>query len=652
MLEEAMENSISNSTAMKDAKDKLQGDMRRLKTATSEAKYELVVSHYSATWYKSTTDSLERIASILVSTTLAVEQEKKVIHMSKIASQFDAARSDEKQVSAEVPVMVETTGSEDPQNEQHLERCATESREYLLPAKTPYSSVQRINYKLLPIVQQSVSPHVNTFLSVCCRCFCALQYRMSKNKVFSSHLEFMEDMEEDKYLASCSSNELHDLMLTAVDELKKLEFTLQRSVERYKGHPKEEHYLVYTLVFTLMECGHEILKLDQYTKDLISKRTKNRRLWIPNVSFMTLLSKTSRLAKGSSPATQAFLDNKDNNLLPDMRRTASRMHQDPEIIKYDEQEDDFDDIESSYQGSDYEEPLQNAVARRRWKRALMSFNRWLQYDPTRYAFKFALSMEIIALAAWLPVPGLNTLYNLNHGQWALISGMVISSLTMGASLLQSGIRIIATIIAALWAYLGLLAAQQTGPYILSLMILVFAGPFWYVFLGTKFSRLGMICLLTLVVVVNTGHQNSYNNALFDVVWKRTLAAIFSVFVVMTVNYLFWPVWARDEMRKQLAMLIMDTGIYYFQVASLACHNNTTSKRWQITYEETEKESKVLQQRLDTITELFALSATEPRFTKAAFPREVYASIIDHERNILFWISHMKRSQVSIPSDVH
>lgn len=426
--------------------------------------------------------------------------------MSKVASQLDAARTDDKQVSAEVPVMAETTGSEDPQDEQHLRHRAAASREYLLPAKSPYSSAQRINYKLLPIVQQSVSPHVNAFLTVCCRCFCALQYRMSKNKVFSSHLELMEDMEKDQYLASCSSNELYDLMLTAVDKLKKLELTLQRGVERHKGRPKEEHYLVYTLVFTMMECGHEILKLDQYTKDLISKRTKNRRLWIPNVSFMTLLSKTSRFAKGSSPAIQAVLENQNSsNALPDMRRTASQMHQNPETVHYVEQDDDFDN-ESAYDESVYEEPLQNAPARQKWKRALMSSNRWLQYGPTRYAFKFALSMDIIALPAWLPVPGLNHWYNRNHGQAALISAMVISSLTMGATLLQSCIRIIVTIIASAWAYLGLLAAQQTSNYILAFMILVFACPFWYIIFGTKFSRIGMICLLTLVVVINTGHQ--------------------------------------------------------------------------------------------------------------------------------------------------
>lgn len=224
--------------------------------------------------------------------------------------------------------------------------------------------------------------------------------------------------------------------------------------------------------------------------------------------------------------------------------------------------------------------------------------------------------------------------------------MVVSNFTIGATLLQSMFRIVATIIGALWGYIALLAAHRTNPYILSVMVLVFAGPFWFIFLGSKYPRIGFISLLTLVVIVNTGHSDMYGETTFEIVWKRTVTAIIAVLVVMFVNYLMWPIWAREEMRKQLALLLMDTGIYYFQVASLACHNDTQSRRWQTTFKETEMASKSLRKRLDTVTELLAMSASEPRLTKSSFPRGVYSSILDHERNILFWISHMKRSQVS------
>ncbi|KAH8551931.1 hypothetical protein BGW37DRAFT_492938 [Umbelopsis sp. PMI_123] len=644
MLDENTINNNSDILVMKKAKDNLLGEMSRLRKAAAEAKYELVVSHYSADWYRSTTDSLEKIASILASTCLAVEQERKSFNANRLASSLGIARSNDCYISTGVPAVVRTRESEESLYQQHLRRRqSTSSTEYLNYPTSPYSTVQRIDYKLLPVIQHSINPHINAYMSICLRCFYAIHYRLTVNKLFSSHVKPVAETNEDEDLASCLTNDLQTLMATALGEFKQVESIIQDGVDRHKSHPREEHFLVYTFVFTLLECGYEILKLDQYTKDLLSKRTKYPNIWIPNVSLKKLLTKTSRLAKGSaSPAAQAIMENQDAIVLQDLRRTASRMRHDVETQSNREQDDDLSDIEK-----DYEIPLQNAPGRYWWNRGMLALTRWFQYGPTQYAFKFSITMEILALIAWLPVPGLNTWYTDNHGQWALLSAMVIFNFTVGSTLLQSGFRIAATIIGALWGYIALLAAHRTNPYVLSVMILIFAVPFWFIFLGSKYPRIGTISLLTLVVIINTGYQDLYNETTFEVVWKRTVTAIIAVLVVMAVSYLIWPIWAREEMRKELAMLLMDTGIYYFQVASLACHFDTKSQRWQTTFQETEQAAKSLQKRLDTVAELFALSSSEPRLTKAAFPREVYASIIDHERNILFWISHMKRSQTFI-----
>jgi len=639
-----------SNTPLSKMKAKLLGDMTCLRKAAAEAKYELIVSHYSTSWYKSTTKSLEKIVSILASTALALEQEKQIIIVNKLASNLGVPCSSGRYQTGEVysAMPAHTIDIDSPQQDQHLRsRRSVSSREYLNHPTSPYSTIQKVEYKHLPSIQQSINPHINSFLKTCIRCFCAIQYRLTKNKVFSSLAELMGQINEDQDLAVCSSDGLAVLMRKALKDFEQVEDIIQEGLDLQKSYPREEHYLVYTLVFTLSECGYEILKLDEYTKELVAKRTRYPRIWIPNVSFKQLLKKTSLITKGStSPVTQAILENQDAAVLTDMRRTASRMRQDPEVLSHHEEDEELDDIESNY-----EVPLQNAPGRHWWNRGLLTLMHWFQYGPTQYAFKFAVSMELLALPAWLPVPSLNTWYNDNHGQWALLSGMVVSNFTIGATMLQSLYRIIATIIGAVWGYIALLAANRSNPYILAVMVLIFAAPFWFIFLGSKYPRIGFISLLTLVVIVNTGHQDQYQETTFEIVWKRTVTAIIAVLVVMVVNYLLWPLWAREEMRKQLALLLMDTGIHYFQVASLACHNNTKSHRWQTTFRETEMASKSLQQQLDTVSELLNMSASEPRLTKAAFPREVYASIVDHERNILFWISHMKRAQTFISTGV-
>ncbi|KAJ2958862.1 hypothetical protein NQZ79_g5572 [Umbelopsis isabellina] len=624
---------------------KLQSDITALRKAAAEAKYELVVSHYSASWLKPTTKSIEKVASILVSTTLAVEEEKKIILVNNLAANLGRQR-----IINSNGAMTSSNNNDDDKEEQYestgLRRRSNASREYLTNPISPYSTIQKIEYKQLSSIQQAINPHVNEFLSICNRCFCAIQYRLSRYKVFSSDQELIENVMEDEDLSSIDNSNLKTLITNGLRKFQDVEKIIQNGMDRGKSHPQEDHFLVYTLVFSLSECGHEIMRLDDHTKELVGKRTRYPHIWIPKVSLKNLLKKTSRLAKGStSPATQAIMENQDAILLTDMRRTASRLHQDPHQALSDDK-DDMDDIEATY-GI----PLHNAPGKHWWNRVLLAMMHWFQYGPTQYAFKFAISMEILALPAWLPVPGLNNWYNENHGQWALLSGMVVSNFTIGATLLQSMFRIVATIIGAIWGYIALLAAHRTDPYILAVMVLVFAGPFWFIFLGSKYPRIGFISLLTLVVIVNTGHVDMYGETTFEIVWKRTVTAIIAVLVVMVVNYLMWPMWAREEMRKQLALLLMDTGIYYFQVASLACHSDTQSRRWQTTFKETELASKSLRKRLDTVTELLAMSASEPRLTKSSFPRAVYASILEHERNILFWISHMKRSQTFITTGV-
>ena len=56
-------------------------------------------------------------------------------------------------------------------------------------------------------------------------------------------------------------------------------------------------------------------------------------------------------------------------------------------------------------------PLQNIPGTHFWSRYLQILNDWLRTDPVRFAIKFTITMELLALMAWLPVQGANDLYN-------------------------------------------------------------------------------------------------------------------------------------------------------------------------------------------------------------------------------------------------
>jgi hypothetical protein len=385
-------------------KSKLQSDITALRKAAAEAKYELVVSHYSVNWLKPTTKSIEKIASILLSTTLAVEEEKRIILVNNLAANLGRQRT----INSGLSRLPSNDDMDDPYETYGLRRRSNASREVLTNPTSPYSTIQKIEYKQLPSIQQAINPHVNEFLSVCSRCFCAIQYRLSKYKVFSSHQELIEQVMQDEDLSSIDNDNLKTLMKNGLKKFFEVENIIQDGLDRCKTHPKEDHFLVYTLVFTLSECGYEIMRLDDHTKELVGKRTRYPRVWIPKVPLKNLLKRTSRLAKGStSPATEAIMENQDAILLTDMRRTASRMHQDP-VQALSNDTDEMDDVESIY-----EVPLQNAPGKHWWNKVLLALMHWFQYGPTQYAFKFAISMEILALPAWLPVIGLNNWYNVS-----------------------------------------------------------------------------------------------------------------------------------------------------------------------------------------------------------------------------------------------
>jgi hypothetical protein len=230
--------------------------------------------------------------------------------------------------------------------------------------------------------------------------------------------------------------------------------------------------------------------------------------------------------------------------------------------------------------------------------------------------------------------------------------MVVFNFTVGSTALQCFFRVLATIIGAVFGYLALLAAHRNeNPYVLAVMILIFQIPMWYTLLGSKYPRIGFISILTMAVITSTGYSDKYQESLFDPVWKRTLTAIFAILVVLIVDLLIWPVWARRTMRKHLSTLLIDTGIHYSKVASLVCQENTASYLYKSTLEDTEAGEKHLRKQLELVKQMLNLAEMEPRLTKGRFPIEVYRQILEHEQHILYWIEHLRKVQIFINTEI-
>lgn len=231
--------------------------------------------------------------------------------------------------------------------------------------------------------------------------------------------------------------------------------------------------------------------------------------------------------------------------------------------------------------------------------------------------------------------------------------MVVFNFTVGSTALQSFFRVFATVIGALAGYVCILVSNRNErPYALALMTLIMQIPMWYIMLGSKYPRIGFISLLTMAIISSTNYSNNvYSENLFDPVWKISFTALIAILVVLIVDQMIWPVWARKTVRIQLSNLLIDTGIQFSRVASLVCQENTQAHRYQMTLKEAQGNTAVLKRQHQLACQMLALAEMEPRITKGAFPIETYREILQHEQQILYWIEHLLISQAYISKDV-
>ncbi|KAI8146438.1 hypothetical protein BJV82DRAFT_643173 [Fennellomyces sp. T-0311] len=538
--------------------DKLKIATDAMQKAQREAKYEIVISNYRPAWYKPLTHSMERLANHIYGMSLALERAQRIMVRHQVQHElYDSERT--------------------------------------LVEKPAYKHISRLHASITPTTQE--------FLSTCIRALEQLQHTMAQQRAIpasfmgpqTGHVSLQETLEE-----------LHRRVL----------ITLHDEFEHEA--PMEEHFLVYTILYTLTAFGKDMVQLEKHVDELLQKKKSKWTVFWPQISLRQWLSRP-----------------------PSGNRTPE------EQVMLDQRAKEFEEIEKKVLS---QVPLQHRPGRHFWNRWLYRLSKFLQYGPTRYALKFTVTAELLALMAWLPIPGINHIYDNNHGQWALLSAMVVSNVTIGATALQCFFRIVATVIGAVCGYIVLLAAHRNeNPYALAVVVFVFQMPMWYVHLGTRYPRIGMISLLTMAVIVSAGFTDLFDETLIEPLWKRILTAVVAVLVVMGIEQIFWPTWARKLLVRHLSQLLIDTGIQYAEVTSLVCQDNILSPSYISSSSKICQSQRELERQCAMTKQMLGLAASEARPTKAPFPIKEYGQILELEKRVLYWIQHVYEAQIVAPT---
>jgi uncharacterized membrane protein YccC len=183
---------------------------------------------------------------------------------------------------------------------------------------------------------------------------------------------------------------------------------------------------------------------------------------------------------------------------------------------------------------------------------------WRPSPQTAFALRLAVA---VAAAIWIGhAPGLAD----NHPTWILITVLMLSQPTVGASLLKSLLRAIGTIAAAFTSILLFGLFSQDPPLLMAgLFIVQVVGA--YGFSGARFQYAWFVWAFTTAVVL--GDAMTGQGAVETVAFQRASMVGIGILLVFVVDSLLWPVRAESSLRESLASRSLVLGDAFRRIIS-------------------------------------------------------------------------------------
>ncbi|CEI88744.1 hypothetical protein RMCBS344292_03122 [Rhizopus microsporus] len=178
---------------------KLDADISKTQTARREAKYEIVVSYYRPTWYKSFATTLDSLSRYLYGFALTVEREGQIILQQRMGEHSH----DDNNVSID------------------MEELFTVNSRGAPNYYTRGSTVLEIEYKLISRLQHSVQPNVRRFIQICISVIQCIQHRLETNKAIPKKKQGYEKSEEHLDMAEAMKS-LQEAKITLENEYRQL----------------------------------------------------------------------------------------------------------------------------------------------------------------------------------------------------------------------------------------------------------------------------------------------------------------------------------------------------------------------------------------------------------------------------------------------
>ncbi|KAG0045210.1 hypothetical protein BGZ83_009555 [Gryganskiella cystojenkinii] len=197
------------------------------------------------------------------------------------------------------------------------------------------------------------------------------------------------------------------------------------------------------------------------------------------------------------------------------------------------------------------------------------FRAWESLQPFKseefkFGFKMAVALTFIGLWSWLQWS--STALATDRGQWAMMTVMAVLSPTVGATFSVCAMRIGGTLAGTIWALLTFLALPR-NPWVICAMMLIIAFLGIFLILETSHPKLGIIMLLSYSSITFIMYEAKTSETIYQVCYKRAITVIIGIIVSVIMNTFLWPILARRQLRKEIAILIGRQGVLFAEIVN-------------------------------------------------------------------------------------
>ncbi|KAF9539743.1 hypothetical protein EC957_005074 [Mortierella hygrophila] len=185
-------------------------------------------------------------------------------------------------------------------------------------------------------------------------------------------------------------------------------------------------------------------------------------------------------------------------------------------------------------------------------------------DEVRYGLKMAMALTFVGLWAWLGWT--YTLLAMDRGQWVMMTIVAVLSPTIGATFSVCAWRVGGTLVGILWAMLTYLAYPK-NPFVIMAMTPFIAFTAVYCVLISTHPTMGVIMMLSYNSIVFGLYHGQTEDNIFETSYKVAVTMIIGILISVILNTFLWPVLARRELRKEIALLIGRQGVLFAELVN-------------------------------------------------------------------------------------